>query len=516
MLNKRAPWYLILPALVAGFVMLVPLYYLLIRAFSIDFASIQALIIRPRTLYLLINTFKLSLGVAAVTTLLALPLSWLLTRTSLAKQRWLLLLCIVPLAIPGYVMAYAILGLSGQYGFFAQLFGVPLASISGYWGATLALSLYTFPYLFLNLRASLLGMDYSLDEAGRSLGYGPWVIFLRVQLPQLLPAFLAGQLVIILYVVGDFGAVALMRYEAFSYAIYTSTFDRTYAAWLSLMLIALTLNLLVLEYLILRKKRYAKVGSGMNRRIPQVALGRFKLPAILFIALVLLASIGLPSLITLFWLWQAPPNIAELLQLPLTFWRSAQAAVPAALLATLFAIPVAFLSVRYRSWYSQLLERLSYIGYTLPPLTLALAMVFFSIRTPFYQSLGVLILAWAMAGMALALGPIRSSLLQTRASLEEASYALGLNPWQTFFKVTFPNIKRSVLAGLALVLVLCMKELPMATLLAPTGYNTLAVRVFTYTVEGQLANAAPYAAAIIIFSSLFVGLILANEGKESA
>ncbi len=495
--------------------MLVPLYYLGLRAFSIDLPSIANLLVRPRTLMLLSNTFKLSLGVMALTTLIALPLAWLFSYSQLRHHRWLLLLCVMPLAIPGYVMAYAILGLSGQFGFFAQMFGTPLARINGYWGAVLALSLYTFPYLLLNLRATFLGYDHSQDEAARSLGRSGLSIFLRLKLPHLLPAFLAGQLVIVLYTIGDFGAVALMRYEAFSYAIFTSSFDRTYAAWLSLVLISITVFLLLGEYLLLRNRFFAKVGSGLSKEPPLVTLGWAMIPAATFVALVLLAAIGLPLLIIFYWLGLSPPEWSQLMMVPKTFWQSAQAAVPAAALAALFALPVAYLSVRYPSWHSQLLERLSYIGYTLPPLTLALAMVFFSIRTPFYQSLFILILTWAMAGMALAIGPIRTSLLQSRINIEEASHALGHSNFTTFVRVVLPNIRRSILAGFALVLVLCMKELPIATLLAPSGYHTLAVRVFTFTVEGQLAEAAPYALAIILFSSMFIGLILAHEDKSS-
>ena len=83
------------------------------------------------------------------------------------------------------------------------------------------MSLYTFPYLFLNLRASLLGLDPGLEETARSLGRTPWQTFRAVVVPHLTPALLSGWMVIGLYVLGDFGVIALMRYEVFSYAIYT-------------------------------------------------------------------------------------------------------------------------------------------------------------------------------------------------------------------------------------------------------------------------------------------------------
>ncbi|MDG4869622.1 ABC transporter permease subunit, partial [Guyparkeria sp. 1SP6A2] len=93
-------------------------------------------------------------------------------------------------------------------------FDIRISNISGYWGAVWALALYTYPYIFLNLRAALLGLDSSLEESAYSLGYSRLATFRFVMLPHLLPALLAGYIVVALYVLGDFGAVALMRYEA--------------------------------------------------------------------------------------------------------------------------------------------------------------------------------------------------------------------------------------------------------------------------------------------------------------
>lgn len=168
-------------------------------------------------------------------------MAWLVTRTSIAGKQLLTILAIVPFAIPGYVMAYALLGIGGNMGALAHLFDIRISNISGYWGRC---GRWRFipTHIFLNLRAALLGLDSSLEESAYSLGYSRFATFRFVMLPHLLPALLAGYMVVALYVLGDFGAVALMRYEAFSFAIfnqYSGAFDRIYAAWLSLMLLAL-------------------------------------------------------------------------------------------------------------------------------------------------------------------------------------------------------------------------------------------------------------------------------------
>lgn len=516
---RRVPLYILLPSLLVVVAMFLPLFYLALRASQADWATAQELVFRMRNLELLLNTLKLMFGVAIFATVMAVPLAWLVVRSDLPGRRLITLLSVIPLAIPGYVMAFALLSIGGYHGVASQWFGIHLPRVQGYWGAALALTLYTFSYLFLNIRAALHGLDASLEESAASLGYSPAQTFVKVTLPHLLPALLAGWLVILLYVMGDFGAIALMRYEVFSYAIYTQytgAYDRFYAAWLSLMLLALAAVILTTEAYVVRRRRYARTGAGAARALPPVALGRYRWLAWLFIAVTLGTALGLPAIILTYWLLLAPPDINVIMRVPGAFMNSATAALPAALIAAMIAIPVAYLSVRYPSPFAAVVERSAYMGYSIPPLTLGLAMVFFALHSAYflYQTLPLLIIAWVMATLALAVGPIRTALMQTRPNMEESAYALGHGPISTFFRIVLPRLRRSVLAGMVLVFVFLMKELPITFLLAPTGYNTLAVTVFTRTSEGMYAEAAPFAAAIILFSSLTVGLILSREGKR--
>jgi iron(III) transport system permease protein len=517
---RRLPWFVLIPAGLAGLATVIPLAYLLVRAFEADPATILRLVWRERTLTLLQNTIALTVGVMALTSLLAIPLAWLVVRSDLRWKRLWTTLAVVPLAIPGYVVAYALISLGGNQGFLTQLIDTPIPRPSGYWGALVALSLYTYPYLFLNVRAALLGLDPSLEESARSLGYRDREILTAVILPQLRPALLSGYLVIALYVLGDFGVVALMRFEAFSYAIYVqyaSAFDRTYAAWLSLILLAMTLGIVISEARLLGGRRFARTGSGSQRAVLITRLRRLAPLAYLYSALVVLAAVGLPLLVLGSWLMLAPPSASAWWGVMRSFGLTAGIAAPAALLTAAAAMAVAYLATRVNVPGSRVIERLAYLGYAIPPVSLALALVFFSLRSlPWlYQSVWLLIGAYVISFMALAVGPIRSALLQLPARLEEAARSLGRRPIAAFFQSTFPAIRPSVLAGTALVLMVAMKELPLTYLLGPTGYHTLAVRVFSRTSEGMLAEAAPFALAIVLFSSLFVGLLIRYEGRDA-
>lgn len=503
-----------------GAAALLPLAYLVLRALELDWATLQKLVWRERNLRLLGNTAALTTTVLAAGTLLAVPLAWLVTRTDLRGRRLITWLSTAPLAVPGYVMAYALLGLGGYQGPMTKLFGLAVARPSGLVGAAAALTLYTFPYIFLNVRSALLGLDAGLEESARSLGLGRWQVVLRVVLPQLRPALLAGWLVVGLYVLGDFGAVALMRFETFSVAIYTqysSAFDRHNAALLSLMLMLLTSALVVLELRLLGRRRYARISRGAARRPAPERLGLLAIPAYLFVGGVIGAALGLPLATLLGWIALVPPSSAQLLQVWQTFLGTAKLAVPTAALAALLALPVAVAAVR-ASWFGgRLLERIVYLGYAVPPVALALALVMFSLRfAPWaYQGYGILVFAYVISFLALALGPLRSGLLQVNPRIEETARTLGRGRFLAFAQTVMPLIGRNLLASGALVLMVVMKELPMTYLLAPTGYRNLAVRVFGLTSEAMMAAAAPYALAIVLFSGLFVGLILAHEGRGS-
>ncbi|MDX2006505.1 MAG: iron ABC transporter permease [Meiothermus sp.] len=518
-LSKPIPKGLLLAALAVAAAVVLPLVYLLLRASEARGDQLGEIVFRARNLGLLGNTLLLLAGVVACSTALAVPLAWLTSRSDLKNRRLWTLLLTLPLAVPGYVGVYGLFGASGAGGWMNQLLGFGLPRPSGYWGAVAVLTLFTYPYLFLNLRAALLGLDPSLEESAQSLGYRRWAVFWRVVLPQLRPALYAGWLLVGLHVLGDFGVVSLVRFETFSYAIYqqySSAFDRVYAAWLSLMLIALTLSLLWLESRLMRNMALSRTGLGSSRKTRPIALGAWAWPAHALLLLPLVAALVIPLTSIVYWVVRLPPDyfngVSGILE---ALRNSAQAAGLAALLAVVLATPMAYLGVRYPSRLGRTLERIAYVGYATPPLAFALALVFFSLRgVPFlYQTLALLVVAYALHFLAEAIGPLRSALYQAPSRLEEAARSLGYGAVQAFLRATFPLLQRGLMASLALVFVSAVKELPLTFLLAPTGASFLSTRVWGYTAEAQFAEAAPYALLIVLFSACFVGLLLTQEKR---
>lgn len=475
------------------------------------------IVFRWRNARLFFNTLLLTAGVLAFDLLLATPAAWLTTRIKLKGKRFFTVLCALPLAIPGYVIAYSLLALGGNNGIVAQLFGKSLPRLSGYWGALLALSVYTSPYIFLNLRTALSGLDSSLEESARSLGYRAREVFYYVILPQLRPAFYASGLLISLHVLGDFGVVSLMRYETFSYALYTEymlSFEHVYAAWLALMLLAFTASLLYLEARLLNRVTLHRAGQGVSRHLSLVSLGAWHAPAYFYLILLSLVTVVVPAGTVFLWMLKGF-NSSALDRLMEGLIGSLSVAIPAGILCALLAVPFAYIGVRYPSRISNALARVAYIVYAIPPLAFALSLIFFVLNSVsfIYKTLPLLIYACTLHFLAEAIGPVRSSLYQASPHLEEAARSLGYSPIQAFFRVLFPILMRGMLTATALVFLATMKELPFTFLLSPPGYETLSLNVWSYTTEAMFAEAAPYALAILLLSGLFVGVLIREEGR---
>lgn len=504
--RTRIPRGLLAAASAVCLLMITPLAYLILRASEADGSSWD-LILRMRTVWLVVRTLGLALAVTAAAVAIGVPLAWLTTRTDLPGRRIWAVLVSLPLVIPSYVGAFALIAAFGPRGMLQQVLEGPLGierlpDISGFPGAFIALSLFTYPYVFLLVSAGIKGLDPSLEDASRSLARPRWTTFRRVTLPSLRPSIAAGGLLVALYALHDFGAVSLMRFPAFTQAIYLQykgAFDRTPAAMLSLILVGLALAVLALEQRARGRARYYRSGSGTARPLPPIALGRWRWPSLFFCGgVTLLALIG-PLGVIVFWLIR---GLEVGTDVGLTLGPAAGSilvSAGAAVVAVVAAFPVARLSARHSGPVARNVERLSYAGYALPGLVAALAFVFFASNfAPWlYQSLPLLVVAYVVLFLPQASEPLRGSLLQMGPRLEEAGRALGRTRGRVYRSIVVPLIARGALAGAALVFLTSMKELPATLLLRPTGFDTLATSIWSGAAAGLYSKAAAPALLLI-------------------
>lgn len=526
----RPPAVVWAPALLIAALLLIAPVYLTLRTLGAGPEAID-LIFRMRTLEVVARTVALMAAVMIGCIVIAAPLAWLTVRTDLPGRGFWRVTTMLPLALPSYIVAFTIaVGLGPRgilQGWLETAFGPfsitidRIPSIYGFPGAAFTLIIISFPYVLLPIRAALWNMDTTLEESARVLGRTRRQTFTSVTLPMLRPAILAGGLLTALYALSDFGAVAIMRYETFTWSIfiqYGAALNRTLAAAWSLGLIALALAVVWGEHLARNAGggRYYLSGSGAARLPEPVPLGPWRWPALFYCGSVAIVSLGLPVVVLAYWTVRGV-SAGEPLEL---LWRAAANSVGvsalAAALTVLCATPIAVLAVRYPGQFSRWLERLGFIGFALPGIVIALGLVYFGANyAPWlYQSLAMLAVAYVTLFLPAAVGSLRASLVQVRPEFEDAARSLGKSPLAVLFSITLPLIRPGILTGAALVFLLTMKELPATLILSPIGFTTLASSIWAAAEEAFFARAAAPALLLVAVSSVPLALITMREERR--
>lgn len=507
------------PAVVVALAMLLPAAYLVTAAAGLEPERIVAIVLDANTARLAGRTLLLAGSVTLASLLVGVPVAWLTTRSDLPARRFFALATALPLVIPTYVGAFTLVAAFARGGLIEEWLGVIPPSPYGFWGAFFALTLFSFPYVLITVQASLRGLDPALEEASRLLGHGPLRTFLRVTLPQLRVGASAGALLVTLYVFSDFGAVSILRYSTFTrglYLQYRSAFDRAPAALLGLLLVLMTLVVIVLEARVARDRGGQFSSRRPSRSGPRVPLGAWRWPAAAACSLIVLLGLVTPISVIVFWMVRGLRAGEQVNVAVGAAGRSLLAAGLGALVAVLAALPVAIWAARSRSRVARVAERAAFTGYALPGIVVALALVFFGIRVApsLYQTLAMLVFAYVVLFLPQAIGAIRSSLLQVDGNVEGAARVLGSTRTATLRRVTLPLARRGALAGGALVMLTALKELPATLLLAPTGFDTLATRVWSATSEAFYTRAAVPALGLILLGSVPLAVLMVRERRE--
>ena len=442
----------------------IPLVYLIFRVLGGDGNFIE-LIFRERIYKIILRTLSLVFCVTVLSLIIALSLSWIIERTDIPGKKLFTVLGVLPIVLPSYVAAMIFvdfLGPKGRLQGWLEPFGVTqLPEIYGLWGSTLVLSFLSYPYLFLIIRSSLNKLDASLEEASKILGKSEIKTFFLITIPLLRPAISSGCILVALYSLSDFGAVSLLRYETFTWAImtqYESSFNRIVAASFSLVLIFFALLILILDGALIKPKNYFVSGiSGASRRIKPVKLNVLgKISCIFIVMIIIFFSVFFPFYGLTYWFIRGA-IAGEILKFNwLIVWNSILVSFLTSLCCVICSILISLLIVKYNNRIGKLAEKISYVAFGLPGIAIALGVIFVGIKliSPLYQTLGLLILGYLILFLPVTLGAVKSSMLQINPHIEEASRSLGFKMWYTIFKITIPIITSGILAGGILVFML--------------------------------------------------------------
>lgn len=486
-------------ALLAALITLTPIYILITLAGDTSSAF------DTHNLKVLGNTLSLMVLTVLGSILIGVPLAFISAYVTLPFKKLWLVVFAAPLAIPSYIGAFTLYAAFGRGGEINTLLGFEPPSMHGLMGATIVMTLYTFPFVMLTTRASLLSLDSSMVNAARTLGMSMTQSVFRVILPRVVNGIAAGSLLVALYTLSDFGTPAMMRLDTFTRVIYVeyNSMGLDRAAMLSLQLMVIVGFLLFIESNI-------KTASERQGRPLIIFPKKWQLSLIfLTFAPILFLAIGLP--LAIFSLWLARDGVSSF-DFSIA-WNSAYASAIAAVVGVIVAIPVAHAALTGKA--GRIMERVTYFGFGIPGVVMGTTLVYGGLQLPFlYQTLGLLIIAYVLRFLPLAVGSIRTSTEHLDSSLVKSARVLGASPREAFMRITLPLTMRGIIAGAALVFLESMRELEATLLLGPTGFETLSTYLWRVYEAGYFGRAAVPGLLLVVISACGLAIMLSGEKRN--
>lgn len=526
---------LALLALGVGALAALPLAYVALRAAGAD-AALWSRLWTGQIGALLRNTVALVLATSVFSTVLGVGLAWLVERAGPPGRSFWRMALALPLGIPAYVTAISYIIVFRRGGVATQVWGAlgfdpafaPLPDIYSLGGATLAIGLSLYPYVFLPVAARLRSTSRTLDEAARMNGAGPLATLWRVHVPLLLPVMASGALLIAIYALSDFGTVTMLRYRTFTQSIYSQfagSVDRSAAAALSAVLVGLTVPLLFLESRLARGDRRGSAtnaqGTGQWRPAGHVLAGRqprmVRLFAVVALAVVVLVTLVFPVGVLAVLAGQAllAPTAVDVIWSQSTLDTAGYAlnsVVLAAVTATLAGLialpPAALVTHSRRTRLAVFVSALCKAPYALPGVIIGLAFVM--LFSTYWPAMHGTVVALA-TGMVLRLLPQavtlgRVALASVPQALPAAARVMGSSPLHAFLRVTVPITAPATAANWALLFLVAIKELPTVLMLRPPGFDTLAVRIWAAASESVYTQAALPAFVLVLLTMILLGV----------
>ncbi len=481
---------------------------------------------------LLSNTAILLAGVGVGVTLIGVSLAWLTSLCEFPGRRWLDWALMLPFAIPAYVLAFVFVGLLDFSGPVQTLLrewfgsGLRLPSVRSTGGVIIVFILVFYPYVYLLARTAFLAQGKGFMEAARVLGLSPWQAFWRVALPVARPAIGAGVALALMEALADFGAVSVFNFDTFTTAIY-----KTWYGFFSLSSATQLASLLLLfvAVLLFSEQRARGAIRPSNERPRGKALYKLRgwkaFLATTWCCLVFLCAFVIPILQLLAWFWQRGRfDLDERYTALIT--HTLYLGLMAAAITVTAALLLAFAKRMTPTKRMHALVGFANLGYALPGSVLAVAiMLAFSYldehaviplslsfggagKPILLGSLSALLLAYMIRFMAVAYGPLEGALARIKPSLPEASRSLGISGLSLFRRVYLPLLLPGSLSAALLVFVDVLKEMPATLFMRPFGWDTLAVRIFEMTSEGEWARASLPALTLVLVGLLPVVLLI--------
>lgn len=507
---------------------------------SFDFAIYQRALASSMTIRSFWNTMFVCGTTVILSTLISVPLAWLLTRTDLSyKGFWRTIFCL-PYAIPPFIGAIAWIYLANpSNGLLKDFF--PWINIYSKTGLIFVMSAFFYTFVLINLLSAFEKIDPSLEEAAQISGASSFRVFYRITMPLVTPSLISGMLLAFLSAIANFGIAALignaagismMTTQIFIFQKMASYTGLKLSGVLSLGLLVIAALVFYLDHVISKRFRFSLV-TGKVSRPNLVKLGNQQIIVqivLIFLSLILfilpigailiaalsklqgersLSNFGIQNFITIFYKTDETYR---------AIWNSTVLALGAAIICSLAGYFLSQAGKQLHRRVNKVKEAFIAIPYAIPGTVLALALVLTTLswKLPLYNTLGIILLAYVAKFINFSYRIINDGVAQVDQSLIDAAHVAGANSWQVFRRIWLPLLRPFLMASFFLVFMPAFSELTMTVLLTGPGNETIGTLIFQLQEYGDASGggAAVLAFCVLVLIILLNGTLkLATKGK---
>jgi len=489
------------------------------------------------------NSLYIMFGVALMTIIIGFSTAYITTMYTFSFSHFFHYALVLPFAIPTYIVAFIYAGMFDMTGtvtkFFLDLFDLKITEINFYdimsiEGAIIVMSLVLYPYVYLITKTYLRAESASVIDAAKTMGLSSWQIFYKVVLPISRPAIVAGAILAVMEAVSDFGVVDYYGVSTFVTGIFRTWFGMGSvedASKLAAMLMTFIFLLIFLERFQRRNKKYKSSGKDF-RPISKVKLTGMK-NFFAFIACFLPFFFGflLPFIQMCFWFSISYEEIIDedffvLLQQTLFI------AVGSAVLITTLALLFVYNARRTKTKMTDNVAQVAKLGYSIPGAVIAVGIliafslfdnsIIYIFETYFGINPGLIVggtvaavvFGYTVRFIAIAINNYESGFSKIPTSYDDAAMTLQVGEKRTFTNVFAPLLKNATFAAFIMVFIEIIKELPLTMILRPFNFDTLAVRSYELTQQGQIVESSVPSMFIVFLGIMSVLLLAKNMSKD--
>lgn len=518
--------------LLLTFVILFPVFFLF-KSIPEDTGEIWQHLIENVLWHTSINTLGLVICVGMSSLFLGTLLAWWVGVFEFPGRKFFRAALLLPLAFPPYVFSFIYLG------FFSPSSPDLWWSNFGFWmsdqrflSLCIVMTLCFYPYVYLLALGAFESQGIRILEVCYSLGMNTRQAFLKACIPAAKPWLLGGLAIVMMEICADFGAVSVFNIDTWTTVIYSSwysLFSLATAAQLSLSYLGLVILLLLWEKSLQAGKRFQSISHSHSSQLSLSTLQQ----TLIFLSLSLILALSClgPILQLILWIFQSSWE-----ELGSQYWEftknSSLIAISCALITTFLAGFLAWNQNRHPQSQALKITQFATLGYAIPGTVLAIGAIFgyqfientlldyleeqwqYTPDSFISDSIILILLGLLSRFFIMAYNPLKASLERTSKNISEAAQSLGHNTNSILHKITLPLMKTGILTGLLMVFIECMKELPISLMTRPFGWDTLSIKVFEWTSEGQWEQSAFPALIIVLLSCIPIWFLSRNTLQE--